>query len=87
MLVKISRHARVFVTKEQIQFIEKYLKRFPILQHRLDVEDVPVAKILAYKCILVRKKIVDSTQYALNTLVDINGLLKEKGSATADKGL
>jgi hypothetical protein len=66
MFIQLSRYARVYITQRQIAFIKKYKSKLPILQSNLDVEDIETARILASKGALVRKKLVDDTQYALN---------------------
>jgi hypothetical protein len=66
MYARLSRYVRVYVTKSQIDFIYKYEGKFPIVQTRLDVEDIPIAQTLAAKGILVRKKLDNDTQYNLN---------------------
>lgn len=66
MFIQLSRYARVYITESQIAFIKKYKSKLPILQSNLDVEDIETARILASKGALVRKKLVNDTQYALN---------------------
>ena len=66
MYIRLSRHVRVYITESQIAFIKKYRERFPLLQTEFDVEDIVTAQTLAAKGALVRKKLSDNTQYALN---------------------
>jgi hypothetical protein len=66
MFIKLSRYARVYISQTQINFIEKYRKQFPILETQLDIDDLQTARVLASKGALVRKKLSDNTQYALN---------------------
>lgn len=66
MFIKLSRYVRVYISESQIAFIKKYKDKFPTLESRIDVEDVPTAKLLASKGALVRKKFEYDTQYALN---------------------
>jgi hypothetical protein len=66
MFIKLSRYVRVYISESQIAFIKKYKDKFPMLESRMDVEDVPTAKLLASKVALVRKKLEYDTQYALN---------------------
>jgi hypothetical protein len=56
----------VYISQTQINFIEKYRKQFPILETQLDIDDLQTARVLASKGALVRKKLSDNTQYALN---------------------
>jgi len=71
MYIRLSRHVRVYITELQIAFIKKYRERFPLLQTEFDVEDIATAQTLAAKGALVRKKLSDNTQYALNTNTSI----------------
>ena len=66
MFVELSRHVRIYITTIELNFLEKYYKQFPILQSRIDVQDTHTAKILSDKCVLVRKKLDNDTQYTLN---------------------
>jgi len=66
MYIRLSRYVRVYITESQIAFIHKYRERFPLLQTEFDVEDIVTAQTLAAKGALVRKKLSDNTQYALN---------------------
>lgn len=66
MYAKLSRYVRVYVSQKQMDFLYKYEKRFPILQSRLDVNDIETAQTLSSKGILVRKKFEVDTQYNLN---------------------
>lgn len=56
----------MYISQTQINFIEKYRKQFPILETQLDIDDLQTARVLASKGALVRKKLSDNTQYALN---------------------
>jgi hypothetical protein len=71
MYIRLSRHVRVYITESQIAFIQKYESRFPMLQTEFDVEDIAMAQTLAAKGALVRKKLSDNTQYALNSNIRI----------------
>ena len=66
MFVQIAPHVNVFLTKEQIAFVEKYQFVESFTDKNLDPEDVYTAKILGDKAIFVRKKIDGGMQYALN---------------------
>jgi len=66
MYVTISRHVRVFLIEKQREFIRKWQNRANFLQSELPVEEISIAKTLADKGILVRKKLDTDTQYALN---------------------
>ena len=71
MYIRLSRHVRVYITESQIAFIQKYDSRLPLLQTQFDVEDIATAQTLAAKGALVRKKLSDNTQYALNSSIKI----------------
>ena len=71
MYIRLSRYVRVYITQSQIAFIKKYEQRFPLLQTEFDLEDIATAQTLAAKGALVRKKLTDNTQYALNSNVSI----------------
>ena len=71
MYIRLSRYVRVYITESQIAFIKKYEQRFPLLQTEFDVEDITTAQTLAAKGALVRKKLSDNTQYALNTSIHL----------------
>lgn len=66
MFVQIAPHVKVFLTKEQLAFVEKYQFVESFTDKNLDPEDVYTAKILGDKAIFVRKKIEGGVQYALN---------------------
>ena len=66
MFVQIAPHVKVFLTKEQLAFLEKYQFVESFTDKNLDPEDVYTAKILGDKAIFVRKKIEGGVQYALN---------------------
>ena len=66
MFVQIAPHVKVFLTKEQLAFLEKYQFVESFTDKNLDPEDVYTAKILGDKAIFVRKKIEGGIQYALN---------------------
>ena len=71
MYIRLSRHVRVYITESQIAFIKKYESRFPLLQTEFDVADIAMAQTLSAKGALVRKKLSDNTQYALNSNIRI----------------
>tara|TARA_A100000164_G_C21850543_1_gene744742 strand:- start:1000 stop:1236 length:237 start_codon:yes stop_codon:yes gene_type:complete len=66
MFVQIAPHVKVFLTKKQLAFVEKYQFVESFTDKNLDPEDVHTAKILGDKAIFVRKKIDGGMQYALN---------------------
>ena len=66
MFVQIAPHVKVFLTKEQITFVEKYQVVESFTDRNLDPTDAYMAKILGDKAICVRKKIDGGMQYALN---------------------
>ena len=69
MYIKIAPRARVYVTVEQLNFINKYGQRESFRNTDLEADEVHTAKILAYKSVLVRKKLDDGVQYALNRYI------------------
>ena len=66
MFVQIAPHVRVFLTKEQVAFVEKYQHIESFTDKSLSPEEAHVARVLGDKAIFVRKKIDDGMQYALN---------------------
>jgi hypothetical protein len=66
MFVQIAPHVRVFLTAEQIQFVEKYKDKQSFTDRELDPEQAHIAKVLGDKAIFVRKKLDNGMQYALN---------------------
>ena len=71
MFINISPKARIFISKDQQQFLRKYSKLKFFLQSKLSVEEVKTAKVLADKSILVRKKLDSDTQFAVNRRIRI----------------
>lgn len=69
MFAYISRSVRVYITQRQYEFLGKYREKTSFLQSKLEVEELPIAKSLADKCVLVRKKLDSDTQYALNNSI------------------
>ena len=69
MYIQIAPRARVYVTDEQSNFINKYGQRESFRNTDLEAEEILTAKILADKSILVRKKLDDGVQYALNRYI------------------
>ena len=66
MFVQIAPHVKVFLTKEQVAFVEKYRHIESFTDRSLSPEEAHVAQVLGDKAIFVRKKIDDGMQYALN---------------------
>ena len=69
MYIQIAKRARVYVTNEQLKFIDKYGKHESFRNPDLAVSEINTAKILADKSVLVRKKLNDGVQYALNRYI------------------
>ena len=69
MYIKIAPRARVYVTVEQLNFINKYSQRESFRNTNLEADEIHTAKILADKSVLVRKKLDDGVQYALNRYI------------------
>jgi hypothetical protein len=60
MFVQIAPHVKVFLTKEQLAFVEKYQFIESFTDKNLDPQDAHTARVLGDKAIFVRM------QYALN---------------------
>ena len=69
MYIQITPGARVYVTQEQIDFIKKYRNYDSFRNTNLEVHEINIAKILADKSVLVRKKLDNDVQFALNRYV------------------
>ncbi len=57
------------MTQEQIDFIKKYRNYDSFRNTNLEVHEINIAKILADKSVLVRKKLDNDVQFALNRYV------------------
>jgi|TARA_R110001583_G_scaffold81436_1_gene217311 hypothetical protein len=77
MFVQIAPHVRVFLTKEQVAFVEKYQHTESFTDRSLSPEESHVARILGDKAIFVRKKLDDGMQYALNRRIRFVKNVKE----------
>ena len=66
MYIKIAQGVQVWITDEQINFINKYKDKESFRSTDLLLEEVETARILGDKSIFVRKKLDDGMQYALN---------------------
>ena len=66
MYIKIAQGVQVWITNEQINFINKYKDKEDFRSTDLLPEEVEIAKILGDKSIFVRKKLDTGVQYALN---------------------
>lgn len=66
MKALITRGVRVQVTKQEYDLLQKLEDKMPFLGNSLNAEDEVIAKRLADKTILVRKKLTTTTQYNLN---------------------
>ena len=66
MFVQIAPHVKVFLTKEQVAFVEKYQHIESFTDRSLSPEEAHLARVLGDKAIFVRKKLDDGMQYALN---------------------
>ena len=66
MYIKIAQGVQVWITNEQINFINKYKDKESFCSTDLLLEEVETARILGDKSIFVRKKLDDGMQYALN---------------------
>ena len=77
MFIKIAPKVRVYLPKEQLQFIDKYRKYDFFRNSQLEVNEINIAKSLADKSIFVRKKLDNDVQYALNRKVRFNDGFKK----------
>ena len=66
MFVQIAPHVKVFLTKEQVAFVEKYQHIESFTDKSLSPEEARLAQVLGDKAIFVRMKIDGGMQYALN---------------------
>ena len=67
----------MFLTKEQVAFVEKYQHTESFTDRSLSPEETHVARVLGDKAIFVRKKIDDGMQYALNRRIRFVKNVKE----------
>jgi len=65
MFIQIAPKVKVYVTSGDMEFIRTYSKS-TFRDSNLSTEDQKIAKRLADKAVLVRKKLDNDTQYALN---------------------
>ena len=77
MFVQIAPHVRVFLTKEQVAFVEKYQHIESFTDRALSPEESHLARVLGDKAIFVRKKLDDGMQYALNRRIRFVKNVKE----------
>ena len=72
MFNNISAKVRVWISENQLQFLNKYSQKPYFRQSELPAEEVQIAKVLADKSILVRKKLTTDTQFAVNKTIRIS---------------
>tara|TARA_B100000902_G_scaffold181446_1_gene174325 strand:- start:788 stop:1024 length:237 start_codon:yes stop_codon:yes gene_type:complete len=72
MFINISAKVRVWISGSQLDFLKKYSKKPSFRQSELSVEEVRIAKLLADKSVLVRKKLTTDTQFAVNRTIRIS---------------
>jgi hypothetical protein len=77
MFVQIAPHVRVFLTKEQVAFVEKYQHIESFTDRSLSPEESHLARVLGDKAIFVRKKLDNGMQYALNRRIRFVKNVKE----------
>ena len=77
MFVQIAPHVRVFLTKKQVAFVEKYQHIESFTDRSLSPEESHLARVLGDKAIFVRKKLDDGMQYALNRRIRFVKNVKE----------
>jgi hypothetical protein len=77
MFVQIAPYVKVFLTKEQLAFVEKYQHKESFTDRSLSPEEAHVARVLGDKAIFVRKKLDDGMQYALNRRIRFVKNVKE----------
>ena len=66
MYIKIAPGCQVWITDEQLNFINKYKDKEDFRSIDLLPEEVEIARILGDKSVFVRKKLDIGVQYALN---------------------
>ena len=66
MFVQIAPHVRVFLTDEQLEFVDRHKDKQSFTDRELTPEQAHIARVLADKAIYVRKKLDNGMQYALN---------------------
>ena len=66
MKCEIARGIRVYITKEEYQFVVSVKDKVPFLLANLPIEQRQMATCLGDKTIFVRKKLTTTTQYNLN---------------------
>ena len=66
MRCQIARGVRVYITKEEYDFIVSVKGKTPFTAQNLPIEQQPIASRLADKSEFVRKKLNTTTQYNLN---------------------
>ena len=71
MFINISAKVRVWISKDQSDFLMKYSQKPYFKQSELSVKEVKLAKLLADKSVLVRKKLTTDTQFAVNRTIRI----------------
>ena len=69
MYIKIAQGVHVWITNEQLNFINKYKNHGSFRNSELDITEIEVAKVLASKSIFVRKKLDNDIQYAVNRYI------------------
>lgn len=69
MYIKIAPGVQVWITNEQLNFINKYKNHGSFRNSELDITEIEVAKVLASKSIFVRKKLDNDIQYAVNRYI------------------
>ena len=68
MFIQIAPKVKVFVSVEQVDFIQKHSQE-SFKASQLSDSDAHMAKVLADKAVFVRKKLDNDVQYALNRRV------------------
>ena len=65
MFIQIAPKVKVFVSLEQVNFIQRH-SQASFKASQLSHSDALMAKVLADKAVFVRKKLDNDVQYALN---------------------
>ena len=65
MFIQIAPKVKVFVSLEQVNFIQRH-SQASFKASQLSDSDAHMAKVLADKAVFVRKKLDNDVQYALN---------------------
>lgn len=66
MRCQIARGIRVYITKEEYEFVQSMKGKTPFILQNLPIHQQSTAQRLGDKSIFVRKKLTNTTQYNFN---------------------